>query len=230
MHNPYDQEVREFTSIENGNIEELQNSLLEDYPGEIGTLAKDPLRHMKNRGIVVVALASRAAIRGGMLPEEAYSLSDSYIQKIEDCNDILTILHLFHDAEYHYAQIVHDLKLENTPSKTELPNIYTEKCKTYIFSHLHGRIYVQDIAQELNLNANYLSELFHKHEGITLSKYILKEKMKLTKNLLTYSKYTYSEIATYLGYSSQSHLGKQFKQSTGMTLHQYRNTYGAKYF
>ena len=85
LHNPYDQEIREFTSIEYGDIETLRKSLEENYAGEIGTLAADPLRNAKNRGIVVIALASRAAIRGGVLPETAFSLSDTFIQRIELC-------------------------------------------------------------------------------------------------------------------------------------------------
>lgn len=230
IHNPYDQELREFTSIEKGNLLGLQNSLSEDYPGEIGTLAKTPLRHMKNRGIVVITLASRAAIRGGIPSETAFSLCDSYIQKIEECNDIPTIVHLFHSAEYHYAQIVHDYKESQSCQHETRPNIYTEKCKNYIFSNLHGKISVRNIANELNIHPNYLSEIFHEYEGITITEYIQREKIKLTKNLLIYSKYTYSEIATYLGYSSQSHLGKQFKKHTGMTLCEYRLKYGAKNF
>lgn len=230
LHNPYDQELREFTSIEHGNVQELRNSLAEDYPGEVGILAKTPLRHVKNRGIVVVTLASRAAIRGGILPEAAYSLSDSYIQRIEDSVDIPTIFHLFHSAEYQYAQMVHEHKMEQESHRALPANLYTEKCKSYIFSHLHEKISVQSIARQLNISANYLSEIFHAHEGITITAYIQQEKIKLTKNLLTYSEYTYSEIASYLGYSSQSHLGKQFKQHTRMTLQQYRNTYGVTYF
>ena len=50
--------------------------------------------------------------------------------------------------------------------------------------------------------------------------------VSLTKNLLTYSPYSYIEIATYLGFSSQSHLGKVFKKYTDMTLRQYRERYG----
>lgn len=228
LHNPYDQEIREFTSIEKGDIEGLRNSLSEDYPGEVGKLARTPLRQMKNRGIAVITLASRAAMKGGILPEEAYSLSDVYIQEIENCNDIPAVLHLFHSAEYRYAQMVHDHNAEIQNEKQS--NIYTERCKTYIFSHLHETIHVQAIADQLNLNANYVSEIFHKYEGITITEYIHREKIKLAQNLLIYSRYSYSEIAAYLGYSSQSHLGRQFKKYTGMTMGQYRNKYGTKYF
>ena len=229
-HNPYDQELREFSSIENGDPARLKKSLEEDYTGEVGILADEPLRNAKNRAIVVVALACRAAMRGGIVPETAYSLSDSYIQKIEKCKDIPSVFHLFHTAEYEYAQMVKELKerKEGIPSSDRNP--YIDKCKNYIFSHLHGRITVHEIADAIGLNTAYLSELFHECENITLTQYIRREKISLAKNLLTYSEYSYSEIATYLGFSSQSHLGKYFRAATGMTMRQYRNTYGVRAF
>lgn len=229
-HNPYDQEVRETSSIENGDVEQLKRSIAEDYQGEIGTLAKNPLRNAKNLGIVNITLASRAAMRGGLLPELAYSLSDSYIQKIEDTNDIPTIHHIFRSAEYHYAQLVRETldAKAGIPHKEKNPHI--NRCKDYIFSHLHGRISVQEIADELAISPNYLSELFHQCEGVSIVTFIQDEKIKLVKNLLIYSHYSYSEIASYLGYCSQSHLGKQFKKSTGYTLSQYRRKYSMEGF
>lgn len=229
-HNPYDQEIREFTSIERGDIEGLKKSHAEDYTGQLGTLSKDPLRQYKNLGIVIITLASRAAIRGGLLPEIAFSLSDAYIQRIEEYHDIPSALHLARKAEFHYTQLVKELKEQKEGSKNKDVNYHIEKCKDYIFSHLHEKIQVQDIAEELGLNANYLSGLFQKCENSSLTNFILKEKVNLTQNLLIYSRYTYSEIATYLGFSSQSHLGKQFKKITGMTLRQYRELYGVKEF
>lgn len=104
------------------------------------------------------------------------------------------------------------------------------QCKDYIFSHLHERIHTSDIAKALYLNANYLSGLFKKEEGITISAYILREKVKLAKTMLMYSRYSNIEIAGYLGFCSQSHLGAQFKKETGMTLHQYREQYGKREF
>ena len=43
-----------------------------------------------------------------------------------------------------------------------------------------------------------------------------------------YSKYSYSEIAAYLGFSSQSHLGRYFKKEVNMTMKQFRAAYGVK--
>lgn len=75
-----------------------------------------------------------------------------------------------------------------------------------------------------------VSNLFRRHEGISIVDFVAQEKLKLVKNLLTYSNYSYIEIASYLGFSSQSHLGKQFKAQTGMTLKQYRDKYHVREF
>lgn len=227
-HNPYDQEMREFGSIENGDLIQLEKSLQEDYDGTIGTLAKDPLRNLKNLGIVLVTLASRAAIRGGLSPEISFSLSDSYIQQIEECKDLALVAPLAHKAEFQYAEMVHEIKEKQKGILKKQKNPRINKCKDFIFSHLHDRITLEDLAVEADCNPNYLSQLFKECEGISISGYILQEKINRAKILLIYSDYSYIEIATYLGFSSQSHLGTQFKKHTGYTLRQYREIYGRK--
>lgn len=221
-HNPYAQEVREQQSIENGDIEQLEKSWDEDYTGQIGTLAKDPLRHYKNLCIVLVTLASRTAIRGGLSPELSFSLSDSYIQQIEEINDINTLLLFSRQMEYQYTSLVHEIKEQKKHSDKDKKNPHIEQCKDYIFSHLHDRITVDEIAGALGYHPDYLSHLFKQCEGIGLSQYIIREKINRAKNLLMYSDYSYIKIAAYLGFSSQSHLGTHFKKHTGYTLHQFR--------
>lgn len=227
-HNPYDQEIREISSIRNGNLDQLKKSLAEDYLGKVGTLAKTPLRHSKNLGIVLVTLSSRAAIEGGLLPEIAFSLSDIYIQKIEEAQTPEAAIQLGRQAEYQYTLLVNELKNQkNNPNTRKDSRI--NRCKDYIFSHLHEKISLASIAEELYLNKNYLCDLFKKEEGITIGEYILQQKIHFIQNMLIYSNYTYSEIATYFGFSSQSHLGRQFKKMTGMTLRQYREMYGVNF-
>lgn len=224
-HNPYEQELRENDAIEQGDVERLRQSINEDYVGTVGTLSSNELRQTKNICIVVITLASRAAIRGGLPPEIAYSMSDAFIQHIESMNDANAAVALLRQTEVEYATHVAEIKAAQAHRETR-PNMWTEQCKDYIFQHLHEKVTTKDVAEHLHLNANYLSEIFRDCEGMTITDYILQEKVKLTRNMLTYSPYSYVEIATYLGFSSQSHLGKVFKKYAGMTPRQYRERYG----
>lgn len=234
-HNSYDQEVRELSAISNGDIHLLEKSLNEWAVGEIGTMAKDPLRNEKTNAIVVITNSSRAAIKGGLSSEIAFTLSDIYMEKVEECTSLGDPMKLTREAEYLYATLVHELKegrdsgLQSLSAKNS-SNEHVDSCKDYIFRHLHEKITVYDIAEALELNPDYLSFMFKKHEHISLSDYILKEKIALVKNLLIYSNYTYSEIAHYLGFSSQSHLGSRFKKETSYTMKEYRNLYQMKDF
>lgn len=228
VHNPYNHELRECAAIERGDEEDLKEILSETYTGRYGTLADDPLRHEINLGIVVVTIASRSAIRGGLRYEAAFTLSDSYIRQMEKCKDPEAVKKLYVAAEFHYARLVHQLKnpeISRNFSEDQIPNRHIEHCKDYIFSHLHGKLTVQEIADHIGLEPNYLSALFRKKEGITLKQYILNQKLDLVQKMLTYSPYSYIEIATYLGFSSQSHMGAEFKKATGMTPRQYREKY-----
>lgn len=233
VHNPYNHELRESAAIERGDEEELRMILTENFAGRYGNLSDDPLRNEINMGIVTITLASRAAIRGGMRYEEAFTLSDICIQQMEKCSDPQTVKQVYREAEYQYAHLVHEIKIkerkeagENFAGKLpEVPNRHIEHCKDYIFTHLHGKLTVREIADSIGLEPNYLSALFHKCEKITLKQYIMREKINLVQKTLMYSPNTFTEIATYFGFSSQSHMGAEFKKITGMTPRQYRELY-----
>lgn len=124
--------------------------------------------------------------------------------------------------------MVSEIKNSRNGKTVRDENYHVKRCKDYIFTHLHGKLSLARIADALSLNAAYLSNLFRQCEGISITEFIRKEKINLAQNLLMYSDYSYSEIAAYLGFASQSHLGTQFKKTVGMTLRQYREMYGLK--
>ena len=195
-----------------------------------GKFSENRIRNIKNLCIVVVSFASRAAIRGGIHPEIAFSLCDSYVQELEACDDAAILVQLTHRAECHYTELVIEANGLKSAEKYLKPSAHIAHCKKYIFSHLHDKLTVREIADALHLNANYLSELFKKYEGQTILQYVLREKIKLAQNMLVYSNYSFGEIANYLGFSSQSHLGVHFKKNVHMTLGEYRTRYQSEIF
>ena len=219
-HNPYDQEVRELNSIRNGDLESFQKSIRETYSGSEGRLSENQIRQEKNIAICVITLASRAAIEGGVLPEMAFSMVDAYIMQVEKMSDIVEIRSFMRKAEQTFLERVQENK------KPKVKNMLVEDTKKYIFQHLHSKIEIGNIGNEIGANTTYLSELFHKTEGITIQKYIQREKIKLAKNMLQYSEYKTEDIANYLGFCSQSYFGKVFREYENLTPNQFRQKYG----
>ncbi len=73
------------------------------------------------------------------------------------------------------------------------------------------------LADKLNLDYSYLSSMFSAHEGITIEKYLILQRIERVKELLVYNELSLKEISYQLGYSSVAHLSNQFKKVTGLT-------------
>ena len=78
------------------------------------------------------------------------------------------------------------------------------------------------ITKELGKNESAISKLFSKSEGITLEKYIINLKIEKVKEYIQLNQLNFSEIAYNLNYNNSSHLAKQFKTVTGMSMSEYR--------
>jgi len=220
-HNPYNQELRELKSIENGDRESLLKSMSETYKGELGVVARDPLRNAKDIAVGNLALASRAAIRGGLTVEMSFSMTDSLTRQLEELTSIEEVEAFKREAKLIFCDAVH-----NEKEKSRAINPLVEQVKEYVFRNLHSPMQVAELAEIFKVNPDYLSHIFKQQEGISLKKYILNEKIKRSCNMLIYSNYKVQEVGLYLGFNSQSHYSKVFSSFMGMTPSEYRRTYG----
>lgn len=218
LHNPYQHEQKKLGSIRAGNLKLLEECQNEVWPGEIGQLADNPLRQEKNLSIVVISIACRAAIDGGVAPQKAFSMSDVFISNIERMTQVLPIQAAVVEYEREFARAVEQVKHDSEHNR------YVEQAKEYVAEHIDESIRVVQIGEALGINENYLTGLFHKYEGITLQHYIRKEKVRQAKELLLYSSYSCSEIAALLCFSTQSHFSSAFKREVGMTPAKYRES------
>jgi AraC-like DNA-binding protein len=78
------------------------------------------------------------------------------------------------------------------------------------------------LAEKLEHEYTSLSRLFSQVEGITIEKFITRQKVERVKEFLFYDQLSLSEIAFKLGYSSAAYLSSQFKKETGMTPSEFK--------
>ena len=95
-------------------------------------------------------------------------------------------------------------------------------CK-YIEHHFSLDISTQHLASEFNLNANYLSTLFRKKTGLTVSAYITQARINAACRLLSETTMTVSETAETVGYFDPKYFHKVFKNTKGLPPGELRN-------
>ena len=219
VHNSFDQEQAVMSIVRKGDTAALREWIAAAPAIRSGVLAKEQLRQLKNTCIVTTTLVSRAAIRGGMDVDDAFDLSDSYIQQCELLNSPEAVTSLQYRIILDYTQRVERLHLGKQPSKL------TVDVANYIQHHISETITTEKVAAALFLSRPYLSRRFKAETGETLTDFILKEKTEEAKRLLRYSDKPLTAISSYLGFSSPSHFSRVFRKYTSLNPGEYRQKY-----
>lgn len=215
-HLSYEREMAFFHSIKQGDVEEAHRLFEPLNSEEMGKLSDDSLRNLKYHLIITVALITRYCIEGGMEMETAYNISDIYIRSIDKCRAEEEINMLHRELVDDYAQRMNIIRKQN-----KYPRVITI-CLDYIYDNLHRKITLEELSEKVNLSPSYLSKLFHKEVGLTISAYVTKKRIEAAENMLKFSDYSCLEISDYLCFSSESHFICIFKKHTGYTPKNYR--------
>lgn len=100
--------------------------------------------------------------------------------------------------------------------------ILIEKIKSVIVEMVHYtksplKVNFSDfLAEKLQYDYTYLSNLFSEVVGITIEHFIIAHKIERVKELIVYNELNLTEISYLLDYSSVAHLSNQFKKVTGL--------------
>ena len=114
---------------------------------------------------------------------------------------------------------------EDYLARVQRGNYAVECAKAYITRHLSEPLRLEEIAGEIMLSPSYLSNLFRKETGETISEYILRLRMEKAKRLLRTTNMNLSEIAANIGYADAKHFSKVFRKTTGAKPQEYRKMY-----
>ncbi|MFC5404194.1 helix-turn-helix domain-containing protein [Cohnella soli] len=115
-------------------------------------------------------------------------------------------------------------ELSNRRGSSRRDEVVTE-IVDYVRSHLHDpMLTIEEIAEHVSLSTRHARQLFKEVWDMTLSDYILQERVEKVKELLGTTEWTVTDIGERAGFQTKSHFFTIFKKATGMTPSQYRES------
>lgn len=126
-----------------------------------------------------------------------------------------------------YTKILFSLlnrKMGEKVSREENANETVLEIMEYVNSRCYEKISLDEIAQKCFYNPTYLSHIFKKYCGQTLSAYIKEKRIQYAVELLETTNYTVERISEKVGYSDKTLFYRMFKEVTGKRPSDYRNS------
>lgn len=179
----------------------------------------DSLRNRKNYLIILNTLLRKAAEYGGVHPFHIDRTSSSFAKKIEEIYSITDSLSLQNDMIRSYCHLVKRYSISKY-------SYLVGKTITLIAYDLTADLSLKNIASQLSISPTYLSALFHKECGVTLTDYVNSKRIEHAIFLLNTTNKLINTISCECGIQDTNYFIKLFKKSTGMTPTKYRELIG----
>lgn len=101
-------------------------------------------------------------------------------------------------------------------------SLLTRKMKSYMEGHLAEDLSLQVVSDYLKKNASYLSALFKKETGQTVTEYIQQERVHAAIRLFNEGAASVTQVASSVGIPDCCRFSRIFKKYTGLSPSQYR--------
>ncbi len=181
----------------------------------------DPLRNSKNYCVIMNTLLRKAAERGGVHPVYLDKISTKFALEIERIPSVDMIRNLMTNMFRSYCRLV-----SKHSSKDYSPIV--QKAIVAIDADPSVELNLHMLAEKLNVSNVYLSSVFKKETGKTVTEYIREKRLAYAKYLLENTNLQIQTIALHCGMMDIHYFSKQFKRHTGKTPTAYRTQYAGK--
>ncbi|MGG1519628.1 AraC family transcriptional regulator [Paenibacillus oryzisoli] len=97
----------------------------------------------------------------------------------------------------------------------------------FISGHFQSELTLEELSKLVHMNPSYLSSLFHKHVGLTITRFIAVKRIHYAKKLLRETEMPIADIAYQSGFNHPTYFTKTFKKQEPMTPAAYRKAHGS---
>ena len=177
----------------------------------------DPVRNFKNYCIITNTLLRKAAENGGVHPIYLDSISSEFAVKIERLAAVADGKALMKEMFKSYCRLVrkHSMKDYSPPVR---------KAVILIESDISADLSLSSIASAQGVSPGYLSTVFKRETGKTITEFIAEKRIKHAAHLLRTTHLQIQTVALHCGIMDVQYFSKIFKRMTGKTPKKFRNS------
>ncbi len=177
----------------------------------------DPLRNLKNYCIIMNTILRKAAENGGVHPVHLNDVSSDFAVRIEKLTTVSLGQELMAEMFRSYCRLVRKHSIKKYSDTVQ-------KALVYIHTDLSTDLSLSALAAAQNISAGYLSSVFKRETGKTVTQYVTEERIKLAKRLLSTTRLQIQTVALHCGIMDVQYFSKVFKKHTGETPKEYRES------
>ena len=218
LHPPYLLECELAAAMRDCNREKSLELLHSINSMERARLADSPLQSLQLSLTCGCTCYTRTAIQAGVDAETAFNLSDLFIREIAATRSARALTQLERRMLLSFIDLIEHC------SRTKISEDPTvNRMISYIRDNISHRITLEDIAGAVGLHPAYVSSLFSKKTGMSVSKFINVNRIRAIESFLVESDMKMLELAELFSFSSAAHFSAYFKRHTGQTPREYRS-------
>lgn len=176
----------------------------------------DDYEKFKTSMTISNVLLRKSVEKVGVHPYYIDKISRMFAEKIQSSKTKNDLKNLGFEMTKSYCDIVNSFRINSAYSPVIKNAI---RC---INTNINKRISLSDISELLNINKNYLSSLFKKETGMTVTEYSLRKKMDMAKELIDTTNLLISDIAILVGVDDVSYFTKLYKKVFNTTPSNYK--------
>jgi RpiB/LacA/LacB family sugar-phosphate isomerase len=215
----------------NGHEVQYQSEGSSDSADYAERVALAVLRHEAERGIILTNRGVGASVVANRVPGVRAALcGDAHSAhlgaKDEGMNVLVLALHSLNEGQM--EEIV-NAYLNATLASVDVVGGLPPRRLQSVFAHVRNNISrelaVEELANVVGMSQYYFSKLFKTSTGITPHQYVMRQRVERAQEHLRDSRTPLSEIASQVGFETQSHFTSVFRKLAGVTPKHYRDMF-----
>ncbi len=211
----YEIEKQLIQAVTNGHLHKAELAFANLSSRQLESRTDNPIRDYKNYSIILNTILRKAAENASVHPIQIHAISSQYARKIELISSFTSFTNLTKEMVRKYCLLVKNHSLKGY-------SMLIRKVITDINYDLSVDLSLKTLAASLNVNPSYLSTLFKKETGSTLTEYVNRKRIEHAILLLNSTDMQIQTIALYCGIPDVNYFTKTLKKIIGKTPKEYR--------